>query len=65
MARKYICDNCGAEFDRLRDYLKVEGGEATLWRVGFWNAYCKPSIHKKELCKKCRDKLVKFIEDGF
>ena len=66
--RKYICDNCGAEFDRLEtweddsDYAKE-----SLWQIHFSRASDSSKIFMpfKEVCSVCREKLEKIIRSGF
>ena len=69
MSRKYICDNCGAEFDCLEFWDEEAGANRdNLWTVGI---SLTSNIHKPyyakigEYCKDCSNKLQSLIKEGF
>ena len=69
MSRKYLCDNCGAEFDCLEFYdEEAQANRDTLWTFGISLA---SNIHKAyyskigEYCRDCSNKLQKLIKEGF
>ena len=71
MSRKYLCDNCGAEFDCLEYYdEETETNRDNLWTFGATltsNISREPPYYGKigEYCRDCSNKLQKLIKEGF
>jgi len=72
--RKYLCDNCGKEFDSLTAWKEDEFGytvgdfpHENLWKIYIGCASDKKPypVAFKEVCTECREKLEKFIKEGF
>ena len=69
MSRKYLCDNCGAEFDSLDVYdEKIDYQINRLWTFGISESSIlhKPCYSKiGEYCRDCSNKLQKLVKEGF
>jgi DNA-directed RNA polymerase subunit RPC12/RpoP len=71
MGRKYLCDNCGAEFDNLITWVDNPPDSYAadnLWKVAFHRASERKiclSGKEKEVCAECKKKLEKIMDEGW
>ena len=67
MARKYVCDNCGAIFNELWTYDSSEREHTTLWTVSIVRADADKPYYGNigEYCEDCKDALLKIIKESW
>ena len=67
MARKYLCDNCGTEFNELGTYNYSDKHHTNLWVMAVARADADKPYYRfiGEYCEVCKDALLKIMKEGW